>query len=219
LQHKVPYTSQKNGVAKRKNKREEMASWMMHKRSLPQKFCAEALNCANYIQKRSPHSSIKDQTPFEAWSNNKLEFTHFCIFGSRAWARIRSEKRKSIDPQCIACIFVGYPEGVKGYKLIDPPTDQLIIERSVQFDLSLSHTPQEPQADTLVFPPIRDDEFAHSYSTSNLSSDTESEDSEHSYARLENSDAQSELSDADSVHADEEPKRMPKWAQSTLQDA
>jgi hypothetical protein len=43
-------------------------------------------------------SLLKDKTPYEAWSNLKPEVTHFRIFGSHAWARIPSEKRKEIDP-------------------------------------------------------------------------------------------------------------------------
>jgi hypothetical protein len=138
-------------------------------------------------------------------AGNKPEVTHFCVFGSHAWAWIPSEKRKALDPQSIACIFVGYPDGVKGYRLIDPSTDQLIIEHSVQFEESLSHAPHEPHAGTFVLPPVRDDESTHSYSTLDLSSNTELEDSEHAYAQ--------------SVQADEEPEQRPKWAQTTLQDA
>jgi hypothetical protein len=66
-------------------------------------------------QNRSPHRFFKDKTPYEAWSGLKLEVTHFHIFGSRAWARITSKKRKALDPQSTECIFVGYPDGVKGY--------------------------------------------------------------------------------------------------------
>eukprot|EP00253_Pinus_taeda_P026310 PITA_26310 len=86
-----------------------MDSYMLHAKSLPHKLWAEALNCANYIQNRSPHRSIKDQTCFEAWIGTKPEVTHFRVFGSRAWAKIPSEKRKDLDPQSIECIFVGYP--------------------------------------------------------------------------------------------------------------
>ena len=67
--------------------------------------------------------------------------THFRIFGSRAWARILSEKRKALDPQSIECIFVGYLNSVKGYRLIDLSSDWLIIERSVQFEESVLHVP------------------------------------------------------------------------------
>jgi hypothetical protein len=99
LQHTVPYTPHQNGVAEQKNRSlKEMAFCMLHAKSLPQRLWAEALNCATFIQKRSPHKSIKDKTPYEAWIVLKPEVTHFRIFGSRAWAQIPSEKRKALDP-------------------------------------------------------------------------------------------------------------------------
>jgi hypothetical protein len=88
---------------------------MLHAKSLPQRLWSEALNYETYIQNISLHIYVKDKTPYEAWSSLKLEVAHFRIFGSRAWAWIPSEKRKALDPQSIECIFVGYPNGVKGY--------------------------------------------------------------------------------------------------------
>jgi hypothetical protein len=88
--------------------------------------------------------------------------THFCIFGSRAWARIPSQKRKTLDPKSAKCIFVGYHDGVKGYKLIDLSSDQLIIERSVQLEESILHVPQQPHANAFVLPLVRYDEHVHS---------------------------------------------------------
>jgi hypothetical protein len=192
----------------------EMASCMLHAKSLPQRLWAEALNYATYIQNRSPHRSVKDKTPYEAWSSLKPEVAHFRIFGSRAWARIPSEKRKALDPHSTKCIFVGYPNGVKGYQIIDLSSDWLIIEHSVQFEESVSHVPQQPHADTFTLPPVRDDEHAHVDSSSDESSDSEdSEDSE--------SESESVQSYAESEHPDAvaEPEKRPKWAQTTLQDA
>ena len=94
-----------------------------------------------HTSNKYPDRSVKDKTPYEAWSGLKLEVTHFHIFGSRAWARIPSKKRKELDPQSTKCIFVGYPDGVKGYHLIDISSDRLIIEHSVQFEESVSHVP------------------------------------------------------------------------------
>jgi hypothetical protein len=64
---------------------------------------------------------------------------------------------------------VGYPNDVKGYRLIDPSTDRLIIESSVKFDESPFHAPPVQHADTLVpplVPGIRDDDSIHSDSNS-----------------------------------------------------
>jgi len=71
---------------------------MLHATSLSHKIWAEALNCAKYIQNRSRHSYVKDETHFEAWSDTKPKVTHFRVFGSRAWARIPSKKRKYLNP-------------------------------------------------------------------------------------------------------------------------
>jgi hypothetical protein len=100
LQHTVSYTPQKNGVVERKNRSlKEMASCMLHAKSLPHRLWDETLNYETYIQNIYPHRFVKDKTPYKAWSGLKLKVTHFHIFSSRAWARIPSEKRKACDPE------------------------------------------------------------------------------------------------------------------------
>jgi hypothetical protein len=101
---------------------------------------------------------------------------------------------------------------VKGYRHIDLSSDRLIIERSVQFEESVSHAPQQPHEDTFTLPPVRDDEHAHVDSSSNESSDLED---------LDDLDSDSVQSNAESEHPDvvAEPEQRPKWAQTTLQDA
>jgi hypothetical protein len=153
----------------------------------------QSINCETYIQNKSPHRFVKDKTPCEAWSGLKLEVTHFRIFGSRAWAQIPSEKRKGLDPQSIECIFVGYPNGVKGYRLIYLSLDRLIIERNVQFEESVSHVPQWPHADTFILTPVQDDEDSHAESSSNEISDSED---------LDDSDSESIQSYVESEHLD-----------------
>ena len=134
LQHRVANTPQQNRVVERKNKSlKEMASCMLHAKSLPQRLWSQALNCETYIKNRSPYRFVKDNTPYEVWSNLKSKVTHFRIFGSRAWAHIPFEKRKALDLERTECNFVGYPDGVKGYRIIDLSSDQIIIEHSFQF--------------------------------------------------------------------------------------
>jgi hypothetical protein len=101
---------------------------------------------------------------------------------------------------------------VKGYRRIDLSSDRSIIEHSVQFEESVSHVLQQPQADTFTLPPVRDDEHAHADSSSDDSFDSEDSD---------DSDLESDQSDAESTHPDAvaEPEQRPKWAQTTLQDA
>ena len=106
---------------------------MMEAKTLPPKFWAKAINCASYIQNRVPHKNIYGMNPFESWSGHKPDVTHFKIFGSKAWARIPTQKRKDLQPQNQECIFVGYSKDSKWYKMINLSTNKYFIERSVQF--------------------------------------------------------------------------------------
>jgi hypothetical protein len=55
LEHIVPYTLQQNEVVEWKNSSmKEMASCMLHEKSLPQRLWTKALNCETYIQKYLP---------------------------------------------------------------------------------------------------------------------------------------------------------------------
>ena len=97
MHHSIPYTPQQNGVVERKNRSlKEMATCMMGAKTLPPKFLAEAINYETYIKNRVPHKHIYGMTPLESWSGHKPDVTHFRIFGSRAWARIPTEKRKAL---------------------------------------------------------------------------------------------------------------------------
>jgi hypothetical protein len=102
-------------------------------------------------------------------------------------------------------IFVGYPDDMKGYKLIDISSDRLIVERSVQFEESVSHVPQHLHVDTFILPHVRDDENTHDDSSSDKSYDLE--DSYDLDTRLVQSYTESKHPD---VYA--EPEQRPKWA-------
>ena len=46
-------------------------------------------------------------TPFEAWSGHKPYVTHFRIFGSRAWARIPTERGRICSPKAKSVYLLG----------------------------------------------------------------------------------------------------------------
>jgi hypothetical protein len=97
----------------------------------------EAINCANYIVNHTPTKALKNITPEEAWTKIKPDVSHFHVFGSIAWAHIPDEKRKALQPKSEKCIFVGYSEDVKGYRLLQPHCNEIILRRDVKFDENL----------------------------------------------------------------------------------
>jgi hypothetical protein len=47
------------------------------------------------------------------------------------------EKRKALQPKSEKSIFVGYSKDVKGYRLLQPHCNEIIIRRDVKFDENL----------------------------------------------------------------------------------
>jgi hypothetical protein len=73
------------------------------------------------------------KVPQEAWSRTKLNVAHLRTFGCIAYAYIPSELRKKLDDRSEKCIFIGYSETSKAYRLYNPLTKKLILSRDVQF--------------------------------------------------------------------------------------
>jgi hypothetical protein len=114
-----------------------MANCMIQSKGLSLQYWAEAINCENYIVNRTPTKALKNITPEEAWTKIKPYVSHFRVFGSIAWAHIPNEKRKTLQPKSEKCIFVGYSEDVKGYRLLQPHCNEIILRRDVKFDENL----------------------------------------------------------------------------------
>eukprot|EP00253_Pinus_taeda_P009850 PITA_09850 len=139
MQHIVPYTPQQNGIAERKNHTlKEMTNCMLQFKGISLNFWAEAINCENYIVNRTPTKVLMNIAPEEAWSSIKPYVSHFRVFGSEAWAHIPDEKHKALKPKSEKCIFVGYFEDVKGYRILPPKSKNVIIRRDVKFFENIS---------------------------------------------------------------------------------
>ena len=57
----------------------------------------------------------------------------FKSFGCVTYAHVPDELRKKLDNKGQKCIFVGYSEDTKAYKLYDHVTRKVIIIRDVQY--------------------------------------------------------------------------------------
>lgn len=112
----------------------ELVRSMLKTKRLPLDFWAEAVTSASYILNRAGTKSVKGKTPEVAWSGKKPCVSHFRIFGSICYSHIPSKKRGKLDYKSEKCIFVGYVENPKAYKLYNPDTKKIIISRDVIFN-------------------------------------------------------------------------------------
>jgi hypothetical protein len=73
------------------------------------------------------------KVPQEAWSGKRLNVAHLTTFGCIAFPHIPSELRKKLNDRSEKCIFVGYSEISKAYRLYKPISKKLILNRDVKF--------------------------------------------------------------------------------------
>uniref|UniRef100_A0A803Q9V9 Retroviral polymerase SH3-like domain-containing protein n=1 Tax=Cannabis sativa TaxID=3483 RepID=A0A803Q9V9_CANSA len=81
--------------------------------------------------KRLGHASERGIEEFTK-QGRKQSFEHLKVFGCTAYAHIRQDK---LEPRSIKFMFIGYPTGVKGYKLccLEFSFRRCIIKRDVFF--------------------------------------------------------------------------------------
>ena len=131
----IPKNPEQNGVAERLNRTLlESTRSMLADSRLPQKFWAEALSTAVYLRNRSSTSTVPRMTPLEAWSGEKPSVRNLRAFGCTAYSHIPKDERKKLNPKARRCIFLGYGDTTKGYRLYDTAKSRVIHSRDVVFD-------------------------------------------------------------------------------------
>lgn len=127
-----PYTPEQNGLCERTNRTVvEKARCLLFDANLGKEFWAEATNTAVYLQNRTVVSGLLGKTPYEMWNGIKPDISHIRIFGSKVMVHIPKEKRKKWDRKSEEHILVGYPENVKGYRIYNARTKNIITSRDV----------------------------------------------------------------------------------------
>ena len=135
LRHKtVRNTPQQNGVVERMNRTLlNKVRCMLVSAGLSKLFWGEALATATYLVNRSPSSAIEFKCPEEVWTGKLPCFKNLKTFGCVGYVH---NKEGKLDPRSVKCIFLGYAEGVKGYRMwsLESKGTKLIISRDVIFN-------------------------------------------------------------------------------------
>ena len=118
---------------------------LKHKDEVFQRFVEwKTLATAVYLKNRSPTKAVERMTPFESWKRKKPEVDHLRVFGCDAYAHVSKDERQKLDPKAKKCIFVGYGDKTKGYRLYNPERGKIFHSRDVKFDEAKREVKVEP---------------------------------------------------------------------------
>ena len=128
---------EQNGVAERANRTMvEGTCAVLAESGLPHSFWGEALLSFVDVWNRLPSNSTRGRslkaTPYELWHGSKPDFSHLRVWGCRAYARVQRDKRDKLQWHMIKGVFIGYPEGYKGWRIWDGK--KVTICETVVFD-------------------------------------------------------------------------------------
>jgi len=91
------------------------------------------METACYLVNRSPSSVLEDKTPQEVWIGKKPSLSHMRVFGCDTYVPVPKEKKTKLDSKFERCIFIGYKDGLKGYKLWNQETRRVVYSPDVVF--------------------------------------------------------------------------------------
>ncbi|KAL2241729.1 UNVERIFIED_CONTAM: Retrovirus-related Pol polyprotein from transposon TNT 1-94 [Sesamum indicum] len=133
--HKTnPYTPQQNGIAERMNRTLlDKVRCLLVSSGLPKTFWGEAILTAAHLINMSPSVPLLGKTPEHIWTGKIPDLSALRVFGCSAFVHQTVDK---LEPRAIKCVFIGYPMGVKGYRLWvrSQPGFKVLISRDVTFN-------------------------------------------------------------------------------------
>ena len=125
------YTPQQNGVEEHMNRTVmEKVRCLLNESGLEERFWAEVVATAVYIINRTPSSANDYNIPEEVWLGKTPGYRHLRRFGCFVYVHIDQGKLK---PRVLKEVFIGYPTGVKGYRVWLLKDRKCIISRNAVF--------------------------------------------------------------------------------------
>ncbi|RDY13066.1 hypothetical protein CR513_02052, partial [Mucuna pruriens] len=89
----------------------------------------------------------------EVWNGKPADYSSLRVFGCPVYVMYNSQERTKLDPKSRKCIFLGYADNVKGYRLWDPTTRKVVINKDVVFvenELQSEQKNESTTKDTII---------------------------------------------------------------------
>jgi hypothetical protein len=111
----------------------EKERFMLSGVGLGKELWVEEVGSVCYLVKLSPSSKLDEKTPHEVWTSKTPSLTHLKVFGCEAYIHVPKETKSKLDKKDEKCIFIGYKDGLKVYKIWNTKTKKVVYSQAVVF--------------------------------------------------------------------------------------
>lgn len=82
---------------------------------------------AVFLINRLPTPVLENKTLFELLTTKAPDYQALRTFGCLCYVPTSTQNRNKFQPKAKACVFLGYPSGYKGYKLLDMESNSISV--------------------------------------------------------------------------------------------
>jgi len=144
-QFTAPHMSAQNGHVERLHRTlMGKARAMRTACNVPANRWDEFVLTACYLSNRTPVTSQDGHTPFECWTDQKLDLSHLHETGCRAFVLIQNQHNPKVYSRSIKCVLIGYSLDSKAYRCYHRQTHKVFVSYHVSFIESHQSGPEAP---------------------------------------------------------------------------
>lgn len=128
------YTPQQNSVVERKHQHLlNVARSLLFQSNVPLEYWSDCVMTAVFLINCMPSPLIDNKSPFEKLLSTVPDYSLLRNFGCLCFASTHAKDRTKFSPRAVPCVFLGYPSGYKGYKVLDLESHVVQISCNIVF--------------------------------------------------------------------------------------